>query len=290
VALPAWLIVFIVVLLLAAVAGWGIAESVTVAAVVTVLEIGGLLAVLWAGRGALAGLPPLLESAGANWASVGWLGLFSGTILAFYAFIGFEDMVNVAEEVREPERNYPRAIAVTLIATALLYVGVSLVSIAAVPLDELAASKSPLSDVFERLTGLPGYAIDGLASVAVVNGALIQIIMSSRVLYGLADQGWLPAVLGRVNARTRTPLLATGFASLLVLAFAYTLPLVTLAKVTSLITLLIFAMVNLALLRLGGGRGSVPGGEADFPRWIPLWGFVFSLAFALFQIGEFVVF
>jgi len=290
VVLPAWLIVFIVVLLLAAVAGWGIAESVTVAAAITVLEIGGLLAVLWVGRGTLATLPSLLESAGPNWASVGWFGLFSGTILAFYAFIGFEDMVNVAEEVREPERNYPRAIAVTLIATALLYVGVSLVSIAALPLDELAASKSPLSDVFARLTGLPAYAIDGLASVAVVNGALIQIIMSSRVLYGLAYQGWLPSVLGRVNARTQTPLIATGFASVLVLVFAYTLPFVTLAKVTSLVTLLIFATVNLALLRLGGRRGTLQGGEADFPRWIPLSGFVFSLGFALFQIGEFVIF
>lgn len=288
VGLPDWLIVLLVVLLLAAIAAWGIAESVTVAAAITVLEIGGLLVVLLAGREALADLPSLLDDMPSNWRSVGWAGLCSGTILAFYAFIGFEDMVNVAEEVREPERNYPRAIAVTLIVTAALYTCVSMVSITALPLDELAASGAPISDIFERLTGLPGFAIDGLASVAVVNGALIQIIMSSRVFYGLARQGWLPDLLGQVNERTRTPLAATVFAGVLVLGFAFALPLVTLAKITSFITLLIFAMVNLALLRLIEMSESEEPRKRRFPRWVPLCGFVFSIAFALFQFAEFV--
>lgn len=290
VSLPSWLIVLGVIVLLAAIAGWGIAESVTVAAVVTVLEIGGLLVILWVGRGVFTETLSDFKDFRANWTSVGWVGLSSGAVLAFYAFIGFEDMVNVAEEVKDPARNFPRAIVVTLVVTALLYFGVSVISIGALPLGDLAASKAPLSDLFARLTGLPTYAIDGLAAVAVVNGALIQIIMASRVFYGLASQGWLPATLGQVNVRTRTPLRATILAALLVMVFAFSLPLVTLAKVTSLITLLIFAIVNLALLRLG--RTGQDGGPGAYrvPRWIPLLGFVFSLGFALFQIAAFIGF
>lgn len=122
--LPAWLIAVTVVAVLAAIAGWGIAESVTVAAVVTVLEIGGLLTILWVGRGAVAEASAGIEAVRENWDSVGWPGLASGAVLALYAFIGFEDMANVAEEVNDPARDYPRAIVATLVATALLYVGV----------------------------------------------------------------------------------------------------------------------------------------------------------------------
>lgn len=286
--LPEWLIVLAVIVLLAAVAAWGIAESVTVAAVLTVLEIGGLLAIIWVGRGIFAEAPAAVEGFRANWVSIGWSGVASGAVLAFYAFIGFEDMVNVAEEVRDPTRDYPRAIVMTLVVTALLYVGVSVVSIGAMPLEQLAASTAPLSELFARLTGLPTYGIDALAILAVVNGALIQIIMASRVFYGLASQGWLPAGLGWVNVRTRTPLRATVLAATLVLVLAFALKLVTLARVTSLVTLLIFAMVNLALLRLGR-RGAVGEPAARrLPRWVPMSGFVFSLVFALFQVAEFI--
>ena len=288
--LPGWFVVLAVVCLLAAIAAWGIAESVIVAAVVTALEIVGLLVILWVGRGAFTEAPLALGGFRESWDSVGWVGLTSGAVLAFYAFIGFEDMVNVAEEVKDPERTYPKAIAITLVVTAVLYVGVSVVSISVLPLVELAESKAPLSELFTRLTGLPTYAIDGLATVAVANGALIQIIMASRVFYGLASRGWLPAALGRINARTRTPVRATVLAALLVMGFAFTLTLVTLAKITSLITLLIFAMVNLALVRLGDRRESRSRETYRIPRWVPLLGFVFSIGFALFQITEFLAF
>jgi len=289
VALPSWLIVLAMIGLLAVIAGWGIAESVTVASLVTLLEIGGLLAILWVGRDAFAHAPDGFAEIRTNWASVGWSGLFAGAVLAFYAFIGFEDMVNVAEEVKDPERNYPRSIVITLVVTVALYVGVSVVSIHALPLAHLTESKAPLSEIFAGLTGWPTYAIDGLATVAVVNGALIQIIMASRVFYGLAGQGWLPPWLSRVNARTRTPLHATALAALIVIVFAFALPLVTLAKLTSLITLLIFAIVNMALLRLARFKGD---GENSFARWglIAAMGAVFSIAFAMFQIGDFLGF
>ena len=162
--------------------------------------------------------------------------------------------------------------------------------VSALSLAELAESNAPLSELFARLTGLPTYAIDGLATVAVANGALIQIIMASRVFYGLAGQGWLPAALGRINARTRTPVRATILAAFLVTVFAFALTLVTLAKITSLINLLIFAMVNLALVRLGDRGGSRSRETFRIPRWVPLLGFVFSIGFALFQITEFLGF
>jgi APA family basic amino acid/polyamine antiporter len=287
--LPGWLITVSVIGMLCAIAIWGIAESVTVAAFVTVMEIGGLLVVLWVGREALVGMPAQGAAAQFGWSGVGWAGLTSGAVLAFYAFIGFEDMVNVAEEVKDPARTYPRAIALTLVVTAVLYVGVSQVSVNAMPVAELAESKAPLSDLFARLTGLPTLAIDLLAVLAVVNGALIQIIMASRVLYGLSARGWLPEVFGRVGAATRTPVVATVVAGGVVVVFAFLLPLVTLAKLTSLITLLVFALVNLALLKLCA-RGATRAGVRRFPIWPPAAGFLCSLAFALFQVTEFLGF
>jgi amino acid transporter len=286
--LPGWFIVLAVIGLLAVIAAWGIAESVIVAAVVTVLEIGGLLVILWVGRDAFMQAPATAEVFRENWAVAGWTGLASGAVLAFYAFIGFEDMVNVAEEVKDPEHTYPKAIAVTLVVTALLYVGISVVAVSALSLEDLAASKAPLSALFAELSGLPTYSVDALATVAVVNGALIQIIMASRVIYGLASQGWLPAALGRINERTRTPVRATVLSAFVVVVFAFALTLVTLAKATSLITLLIFAIVNLALVRLGGRSESPSAKKYYFPRWVPFLGFVFSLGFALFQIAEFL--
>ena len=129
-------------------------------------------------------------------------------MLAFFAFIGFEDMVNVAEEVKDAPRVMPRAIITVLIAAMILYVAVSLVAVLTVPPAELAASGAPVALIFERATGLSAAPVSAIVLVAVINGALIQIVMVARVFYGLANMGLLPSRLATVNARTRTPLMA----------------------------------------------------------------------------------
>ena len=120
------------------------------------------------------------------------VGLVSATLLAVFAFIGFEALVNVAEELHEPQRTLPRAIFLTLALTTLLYVLVVWVALVAVPPAELAASKAPLALVFERLTGASPRTMSLIAVVATLNGIIVQIILAARVLYGLARQGTLP--------------------------------------------------------------------------------------------------
>jgi amino acid transporter len=119
---------------------------------------------------------------------------------------------------------------------------------------------------------------------AVVNGALIQIIMATRVLYGMSREGWLHVALGRVHPKRRTPLLATGFVTLSVLVLALWLPLVTLAKATSFITLVAFCFFNLALLRVKR-RDPRPAGMRIYPVWIPWAGFISSFAFVIYQLA-----
>ena len=288
VAAPTWLIILLTVGFLTTVAIWGITESVMIAGVATVLEIAGLAVIVWFGRDAFSA--ETITTVAANRpadAGFGTLGILSGAVLAFYAFIGFEDMVNVAEEVRQPEHIFPRAIAITLLVTLVVYTAVSWVAVATMPIQQLSASTAPLSDIFIRLTGWPTLAIDGLAVIAVLNGALVQIIMASRVLYGLGRQGSLPAVFASVSRRTHTPVFATGISAALLLTLAFLFPLESLARFTSTLTLLIFAAVNLALIRLNVSSDAI---QSNFITAfvLPILGFVSCLAFVMFQIGDFL--
>jgi amino acid transporter len=271
VVIPRVVAVVAVLLGLGVVAAWGVRESVTVAGLVTLLEIGGLVAVVIFGADRFAELPQRAAEVFAfgpsSWQLVG-----SAAVLAFYAFLGFEDMVNVAEEVRDVRRTMPVAILVTVAVTTLLYVLVAVVSVLAVPPAELAASEAPLALVFERCGG--SARVLGLIGIfALLNGALVQVIKASRVLFGLAGQGGVPAVFGRVSARTRTPVVATALATAFAAVLAATLPLEALAEATSLVTLSTFALANLALLRVKR-RDPHPPGVMIFPGWVPALGFL----------------
>lgn len=236
----------LLVVSLGAVAAWGIRESIFAVGVVTLVEIGGLLAVIAWGHAQVAEIP----SRAAEFVPIGsgaWRGVAAGAVIAFYAFVGFEDIVNVAEEVRNPRRVVPSAILLTLGITVVLYGTLVAVAILAVPPAELAVSEAPLALVFERCGG-PARVLSGVALAALVNGALIQIIKAARVLYGMADQGILPAALARVHPRTRTPLLPTALVTGVTALLAVAFPIETLAEATSTLTLLVFALANLALV------------------------------------------
>ena len=134
--------------------------------------------------------------------------ILSTTLLAVFAFIGFESLANVAEEVEDPPHTIPWAIFLTLVLSTLLYMLVVWIALLAVPVPELIHSSAPLALVFERLTGLSPRFMSAIAIVATLNGIVIQVILASRVLYGLSRQGQLPAVFAEVNPKTRTPLFA----------------------------------------------------------------------------------
>jgi APA family basic amino acid/polyamine antiporter len=280
--MPATPSIVLMVLLLGGLAAWGIAESVRVAALITLVEIAGLLLVLYVAAPVMLTTDRVLPDFSSLLGSGTWYGIFLGGFLAFYAFIGFEDMVNVAEEVRQPERNLPRAILLALLVATLLYLLVALAAVTTVPGDRLAASDAPLAWLYQYLTGREPVVITLISMFAVINGALIQIIMSSRVCYGMASRRWLPPVFGQVNARTRTPLFATLVVSVLVLLMALWLPIGTLAKATSYFLLLVFALVNLSLWRMKRAAAT-PSGIIDVPLWVPLAGCVTSTLFVAVQ-------
>ncbi len=284
-AAPDWLLIAVPLAIIGALVIWGISQSVTVAAILTVVEIGGLLVIVASAPDNPAGMvgtavaqaPPLDLALAA--------GIASSVLLAFFAFIGFEDMVNVAEEVENPQRVMPIAIGLTLVITTLLYGAVALVAVTGVPLDELAASDAPLALVFERLTGADRKWLSLIAIAAVLNGAVIQIVMASRVVYGLARMGYLPDMLGRVWPATQTPAIATLLVIAVMLTLTMSLSLTGLAETTSSLTLAAFALVNLSLWRLKG-RETAPTGVFAVPRWVPLLGFITTGGFLVIEIAR----
>ncbi len=275
------------VLVLGALAAWGIRESVAAASVITLIEVAGLLLIIVVAAPALAALPlRLAELAPAADARV-WQSVLLGAFLAFYAFIGFEDIVTVAEEVTDPTRTVPRAILIAIALSTALYLGVALVAVFAVSPPELAASEAPLGLVYERATGGTPTLISAISLFAVVNGALVQIILASRMLYGMSREGWHDVGFGRVHPRTRTPLLATLVVTAALLALALWFPLVTLATATSFMVLVLFALMNWSLLRIKR-RDPHPARVRTVPMWVPAAGLATTVAVLGFQLYQFV--
>ncbi len=270
-------------LALGAVAAYGIVQSVTVAAVITVAEIGGLILVIVVGAENFALLPERWPHMVPGTATTSWVGVLMGVTLAFYAFIGFEDMVDLAEEVKDVRRNMPRGILLTLCITTLLYFVLMVSALLALTPEELAKSSAPMARLFEVGTGQPSMIISLIALFAIINGALIQVVMVSRVLYGLGSRRKLPAWFARVNARTRTPLVATLTGTGVLLVLALSGHLAALAKTTSLLMLTIFMLVNLALWRIKKRETQAPD-VPTFPRIVPAAGALLSAAFVLREL------
>jgi amino acid transporter len=260
------------------IAAWGIRESVLFASAMTILEISGLLAIIAGGFSSDPSLLLRMNKLIPDWNSAALIGVLQASLLAFFAFIGFEDIANIAEEVRDPRRTIPRAIVVTLGVSSLLYILVVIVALSTVGAEALAGQSAPLSLLFSKTTGLPPLAISLIAVVATLNGVIVQIIMISRLTYGMSSRRLLPEFLSRVNERTRTPLYATILATAAILGLALNLHIITLAEWTSRIILLIFAIVCLSLLRIKLRGEPVPEGAFQTPTWIPAAGVVACLA------------
>lgn len=267
---------------------WGIREAVMAAAVITLLEVAGLVLVVWVARDGLAGTGAWAEAIlqNAHWPA--WGAIASGAVLAFFAFIGFEDMVNVAEEVRDVRRTMPRAILLTLLITAFLYFAVSLVVLLSAFGADLGQSDAPLAEIYARATGGSPLPIVFIGTLAIVNGALIQIIMGSRVLYGLAAQGQIAGVFAALHPTRRTPVVATLVVGSLVALLALFFPLEGLARATSVIVLSVFTLVNVSLVALKW-RGTISD-EPHFrvPVWVPFAGGCASAGLVVYQLGAFV--
>jgi amino acid transporter len=216
------------------------------------VELTGLLIVIVVGALFLSEEPhaSISQTIAAS-SEVSWNGIARGAALGFFAFIGFEDMVNVAEEVKDPKRNMPRAILIALVVTGFVYLLVVLVATSVIAPATLADSEAPLLSVVQRAApAVPDRLFTLIALFAVANTGLLNFIMGSRLIYGMSRQGLLPSAFGRVHAKRRTPHVAI----LTILAVALTLALsgtlTYLAGTTSLLLLLVFFTVNLSLFAI----------------------------------------
>ncbi|MCS0605825.1 APC family permease [Streptomyces sp. LP11] len=276
VSLPVGAVAAVFLVLLAALNARGIQESTRANAVATVIEVGGLLIVVVLGAW-------LLLRGDGDLGRLGRLGtpgesaagaVLSGSVLAYYSFVGFETSVNVAEETRDPRRSYPRALFGALATAGAVYVLVGIAASAAVPTGRLAASSGPLLEVVRAAGGVPPRLFSVIALVAVANGALLTGIMSSRLAYGMARDGLLPAVLpGR-----RTPWVAIAATTALSVVLALTGSVATLASTLVLLLLVVFFLVNVAVLRLRRDPGTA--GHFRAPTVVPVLGAVSCVVLA----------
>ena len=271
--LPQPLLLGCVVGLMGMICAWGIKESVVIAGIMTLIEIGGLLAVIVGGfifdYDLLTHYERLLPDV---WNGEIASSVLAASLLAFFAFIGFEGIANIAEETIEPRKTLPRGMLLTLAISTVIYVLVVSIALLTVGPQELASQKAPLAHLFQVTTGLPASIISVIAVVATLNGVVVQIIMVSRLTYGLSSRGLLPAFLGRVHPRRQTPLTAILVTTSLILVLTLTLPVVVLAEWTSRIILFVFTIVCLALLWLKMRNIEPPAGNFRVSALIPVIG------------------
>jgi amino acid transporter len=265
--LPTVLVGLVVIAVLALINFRGIKESVGFNKGCTLIELTGLLLV------AVIGIAFLADGGGdaarafefKDGGDAPLLLVISGASLAFYALIGFEDSVNVAEETKAAPRTFPRTLFVGLGIAGATYLLVTIVASMAVPADTLAESDGPLLEVVQQgPLAMNTKVFSAIALFALVNGALINMVMASRLLYGMAQQGVIPRWFGRVHRVRRTPwagvVLSAALAGVLVIVG----DLETLADTTVLLLLFAFVAVNLAVLVLR----NQPVDHEHFRAWI----------------------
>nr|WP_239091801.1 APC family permease [Streptomyces sp. SID14478] len=282
-ALPPTLIAILFVLALAALNLRGVSESVKANVVLTLVELTGLLIILTIGAYAVLtgdGEPARLtefDTGGTGFALM--TGVLGATALGFFAFVGFEDSVNMAEETKDPTRTFPRAIFIGVAVTGTIYVLVALVSSLLVDHGTLAGSSGPLLEVV-KAGGLdfPHKLFAVIALFAVTNSALINIMMASRLCYGMANERILPRAMGRVLPRRRTPVVGIVFVSLLAIGLVSTGEIEGLGDTTAFLLLCVFAVVNVAVLVLR--RDPVPHRHFRTPTVLPVLGALTALILA----------
>jgi len=236
----------------------GVRESIGFAAIVGAIEILGL--VVAAGAGFLAA-PAIDLTAMFPVGITGWQNTIAGAFIAFFAFIGFESLVNMAEEAKEPRRTIPYSIVGAVLISTLLYVAVAAALV--------SAGREGQSSLLDLFQGSHAKLFAAVGALAIANGVLVEIVMLSRLFYGMARRRQLPAWLGRVHRVTRTPIAATALAGFIVLAAALLIPFERLLSLANMLTLGIFAVVDIALWRI---QRRQPAGDGMFtvPRWVPL--------------------
>lgn len=249
----------------------GMRESTWMNMVCTAVELTGLLIVIGVGMGSWGSVDYLEIPPGEGGAEAGITAglLLQGAVLTFFSFIGFEDILNVAEEVKRPRTLLPLGLLLALMIATVLYVLVAITAVSVLPYRELGQSKAALVDVVRKAApAFPPVLFTAISIFSVANTALLNYVMGSRLLYGMSRQGLLPGRLGRVHRGRRTPHVAILVLLVIVLALALSGDIRQLADATSLLLLGAFVVVNgsLVVLKLRPGE---PRGAFEVPVVIP---------------------
>ena len=214
-----------------------------------------------------------------------WLIVVQGAVLAFFAFIGFEDMYNVAEEVRDPQRTIPLGLILAMLAAAVIYMGVAITAVSVVPWQELAVAPGPITEVVARAAPMiPPVLFTAITLFAVANTGLVNYVTSSRLLYGMGRQGMLPAFFGRVHDGRRTPHLAIAVLFLILAPLAVTGTIAELASATVLLLLAVFTVVNGSLFVLKQRKGEKPG-RFEVPLFVPALGAIVCVSLIVVRVS-----
>lgn len=235
-------LVLLVVLTIVAVGGVG--GSFRLNTVLSIVAIGGLLIVIGAGLDKLGTVSYTFSPNGLS-------GVIGAAVLVFFAFIGFDNMSNISEETKRPEKTVPRGLLIAVTVTTVAYGLVGLAVVSLVPWRELSMSAAPLAyAVSVDLGPAAYYLLSSIALLTTLNTVLVLLIVSSRIIYGMGREGALPRVLGRIDKRTSTPIVASVIALFVALSFLPLGKIDVVAKITSFGSLLTFTLVNLSLLHL----------------------------------------
>jgi amino acid transporter len=275
--LPAAFLKAIMIFAFTAIAAYGVQASVGIAAALSVVEVAGLVVVTFVGFSSapdfdMIGMVPSNLDA--------WHGVFAGAFIAFFAFIGFETLANLGEEVKDPHRTLPRGIIGAVAISVVLYVLVTAATVLG-----RSEGANPLLALFD---GRNATIFAAVISLAVANGVLVEIVMLARLFYGMASNGQLPPALAKVHPQRRTPMLATMVAGGIVLTVVLLVPFGHLLVLANALTLAVFAVVDIALWRV---KREAPATARTFsvPRWLPIVAAAFSVALMLAAIANLFV-
>ncbi|QUG99985.1 APC family permease [Saccharopolyspora erythraea] len=283
---PAWPVAIGFLLILAGINLRGVGESVKMNVVLTCVELTGLLIVIVFGAFAIFGgssnpdlVPDPSRLTQFNADTSPLLAVTSATALAFFAMVGFEDSVNMAEETKDPAKNFPRALLMGLSITAAIYLIIALITSTLVPTDELAESDGPLLLVVQAAAPwFPPILFSAIALFAVTNTALINMLMASRLVYGMAQEKIIPKQFGAVHRTRQTPWVSILFTSIIAMVLVSSLDISDLGSTTSLLLLAVFAVVNVAVLVLR--KDKVEHDHFKAPTWVPVLGALSCAFFA----------
>lgn len=281
---PVWLIFLAFIGALTLINFRGIKECVWVNMVCTAIEVGGLLFIIAVSLPYF-GQVNYLETPPAS-GGLGFPLIMTGAVLTFYAFVGFEDLLNLAEEVKDPQRTMPRGIILAVGCVTVIYILVSIAAVSVVPYGSLANPQNGVA--LAQITKVaapwvPPQVYTGITLFAVANTALMNFIMGSRLIYGMSRQELLPKFLGVVHAARQTPHRAIFALALIVAALAFAGDISVLASATSLLLLLVFALMNASLIVLKMRRGEAAG-QFEVPLVIPALGFLVCAALVVSRL------